>query len=372
MNTDGHRFGWGVLALLVLVGVAVADEAPYEEAITPRVWSFPRDHGKHDGFRTEWWYFTGNLTGEHGRELGYQLTLFRHGIAARATAGRTSPWATHEWYFGHLHVSDITERDYHFASTQSRARPGLAWAADDDLDVYVLGWSIKRDPATDEVLLDAKARSHDGMPMSLKLRCRLAKPIVFQGDGGLSKKGDAEGHASYYYSMTRLATAGEVRLGDERLTVTGLSWMDHEFSSNQLEPQQVGWDWFSLQFDDETEVMVYRLRNEEGGTDHAFATHVDPAGQPRYFDEDAITMQGSSAWTSPETGGAYPQAWRLTIDGLGAIDVTSRHPQQEMTTGVTYYEGSVTADFTRLGAAKSVPGKGYMELTGYAGKLEGF
>jgi predicted secreted hydrolase len=359
-----HRWPLHFLSLFFsFILIAVLHGAEYRSALGPRAWSFPTDHGRHDGFKTEWWYFTGNLRDGSGREFGYQLTFFRTAFAPQATS-RPSAWGMTDLYFAHAAITDLAEKRFVFKDRLERGRPGLAWASDKTLDVSLLDWSAKLTGQS----INLRAQE-PGFKIDLNLSD--GRGPILQGLGGVNLKGHGPGQASYYYSMTRLKTAGALEINDQSFKVTGLSWMDHEFSSNSLSPEQSGWDWMGLQLSDGSDLMIYRLRNQSGGTDYLSGTRILPDGTPRYLSGSDIRLDGSHPWTSPASGGAYPQQWRLQISGMPDLLVTSAMAGQELITSastkVTYFEG-----VAHVTDAMGKPlGAGYLEMTGYAKSLGG-
>jgi predicted secreted hydrolase len=362
-----------ILALCSLCPLGFAFPArgqDFVQATQPRQWQFPRDHGRHDGYKTEWWYFTGNLADEAGRRFGYQLTFFRSQLAPPAGAAtrpatRPSSWAVKDLYLAHAAISDLGNQKFEFRDRVQRGREGLAGASDRTLDVRLLDWQATlRDDGT--IALVAK----DG-DFAIDLVCAVERGPILQGDCGLSPKGIKPGQASHYYSLTRLRTTGTITIGGVATNVAGLSWMDQEFSSNVLADHQTGWDWLSLQLDDGRDLMVFRLRNEQHATDFASATIIDPDGKTTPVDGSKVKMAGSEPWTSPKSGGTYPLRWDITVEGFGPVTVRAAMPGQELvttgTTNVSYFEGAVEA----LDAAGKVIGRGYLEMTGYAKPMRG-
>ncbi|MGF1634376.1 MAG: lipocalin-like domain-containing protein [Phycisphaerae bacterium] len=351
--------------LLFLVPVAFADQG-FKQVIQPRAWQFPQDFGRHDEFETEWWYFTGNLFTDAGRHFGYQVTFFRSGMSP-GTPDRPSRWAASDLYYAHAAITDIERRRFAHHDLLSRARPGLAWAADDTLDVRLLDWHAK--------LVDARtiklfARDDDGR-FEIDLTATIERGPILQGPGGVSKKGREPGQASYYHSITRLRTAGTLTIDGEAHAVTGLSWMDQEFSSNVLSDGQVGWDWLCLQMADGRDIKAFQLRREDGTADYTAATVVAADCTVAYLDPADVVLDGSEPWTSPTTGGAYPQHWRVKL-GRETLTVRSLLPDQEISAGdaggVSYFEGAIEA----VDEAGNVVGRGYLEMTGYDEPLSGF
>lgn len=345
------------------VSTAASASNQFKQALAPRDWSFPLDHGRHDGFKTEWWYFTGNLHDAQAHEFGYQLTFFRTAFAATA-APRPSPWAMRDLYFAHAAVSDITSSVFFYKDRLERGRSGLAWASDKTLNVMLLNWSAELSEKTIRLVAHEK-------DFSIDLSCTDGRGPILQGPGGVNLKGNEPGQASYYYSLSRLKTAGTLTVQGRDYPVNGVSWMDHEFSSNSLSPRQSGWDWMGLQLSDGSDLMIYRMRDKAGGTDYLSGTHITPDGRPHYLAAADISLAPSNPWTSPSSGAAYPQTWDVKCRGLPALIVKSAMPGQELitaaSTNVTYFEGAAQITDNKGRTA----GAGYLEMTGYAKSLGG-
>ncbi|MEO6711389.1 MAG: carotenoid 1,2-hydratase, partial [Planctomycetota bacterium] len=233
----------------------------FQRAEAPREFAFPRDHAAHEGFKTEWWYFTGNLRAESGRRFGYQLTFFRSALAGKAPQRSSTFAADHVW-MAHLALSDIEGKDFTSFERFGRESGAIAGASADPVSVWLKDWRCDFSPDGLPIRLVAREGK-----LAIELSLRSAKPVVLQGDRGLSQKSAGAGNASYYYSLTRLETTGAVRVGDTSFEVRGLSWMDREWSSGELGQEQIGWDWFALQLDDGSELMWYRLRHADGSLD---------------------------------------------------------------------------------------------------------
>ncbi len=364
--TTASKYNFRVAAVFLCFASLVCGEAPstqpaFLEARAPRTWSFPRDHGRHDGFKTEWWYFTGNLRDSGGRRFGYQLTFFRTALNSNPTT-RPSPWATNDLYFAHAAISDISGNSFLMHDRLERGRPGLAWASDQALHVNLLDWSAE----SEEKGIRLRALDKD---MDIKLLCAGGRGPVLEGPGGVNAKGREPGQASYYYSMTRLETTGTLTVNGRAFSVAGLSWMDHEFSSNALGKDQVGWDWMGLQLKNGTDLMIYRLRDPSGASNYLSGTEIETDGTPRHLSSRSIEISGIHPWKSPLTGGNYPQEWNLKVDGQEQLIVRSLMPGQELTTGnstkVNYFEGAAEV----LDAHGNEVGEGYLEMTGYAKSL---
>jgi predicted secreted hydrolase len=353
------------LATLALLATAAAP-TDWQHADAPRTFAFPRDHGRHDGFKIEWWYFTGTCTGDDGHRFGYELTFFRSALAPPQPATRPSHWAASDLYLAHAAVTDVDGRLFAATERLQRGRPGVAWASDRGLDVSLVDWSATQRGDGTIRLVAADAA------LGIDLTLAGGRGPFPEGPGGVNVKATAAGRASYYYSMTRLRTTGTLAIGGKRFQITdGLTWMDHEFSTDSLAPEQVGWDWFGLQLADGTDLMVYRMRDRAGATNYLSGTRVGPDGAPHYLAAADITLAGDDPWTSPASGAAYPQRWHLTVDGRPLV-VQSELATQELTSsgassGVTYWEGaaSVTDDAGRPA------GRGYLEMTGYAAPVNG-
>jgi predicted secreted hydrolase len=353
-----------ILALTSLSTFATAPTTQplFAQALAPREWIFPRDHGRHDGFKTEWWYFTGNLREKStGRRFGYQLTFFRTAFVPSATT-RPSQWAMTDLYFAHAAVSDVDGKQFHYADRLSRGRTGLAIASDNSLDVLLKDWSVKTD--NDQIHLVASDTN-----FAIDLQSAPGRGPILQGPGGLNPKGTAPGQASYYYSMPRMPTTGTLTIDGHPFELTGDTWMDHEFSSNALAEDQSGWDWLALSLADGTDLMIYRLRDKSGRTNYLSGTRVDRAGTVIYLSASDITLNSSNSWKSPATGATYPQQWQLTIKGTPPLIVRTHLTNQELqtpnSTDVTYYEGTVEVQ----DSTGHPTGEGYLEMTGYAKPL---
>jgi predicted secreted hydrolase len=325
----------------------------YARALRPRTFSFPEDHGPHPEFRQEWWYYTGNLHAADGRRFGYQLTFFRIALSPHEDT-RDSAWASNQAYMAHFALTDVAGRRHHAFERMSRPVIGLAGAQAQPFRVWLEDWSA----ASSGVLPMRLQAAQDGVAIDLMLDS--AKPIVLQGERGLSQRSAAPGDGSYYYSMTRMPTRGTVRVGAEALAVEGLSWMDREWSTRALGADQVGWDWFSLQLGDGRELMYYQLRRSDGSVDpHSSGTLVAPDGTSRSLGSEDVELTVLSHWESPRSGARYPSRWSLRVPAEGlALTVTPYLPDQEMDLSVLYWEGAVQVEGT-------ADGSGYVELTGY-------
>ncbi|MBA5870273.1 MAG: carotenoid 1,2-hydratase [Nitrospira sp. CR2.1] len=333
-------------------------------------YQFPQDHGAHERFRTEWWYYTGHLTSSTGRRFGFQLTFFRRGVPPEEVRTLPSQWSIQQLYLAHIALTDLENGRFLYADKLSRAGLGKAGAETGRLHVWIDRWSLSLDDTpTPRHRLQAATEA-----FAIDLALSPGKPVVVHGQNGISLKGPAPGQASHYYSLTRLATQGHLRLGAETVAVTGLSWMDHEFGSADLADDVVGWDWFSLQLSDSTELMWYSLRHADGTSDPVSGgTFVLADGRTQPLRLQDLTIEPRSHyWTSTRSGGRYPQRWRLKAPSLGLdLEVASLLADQELDTArstrVTYWEGAVAASGQARGQA--VTGNGYVEMTGYAERV---
>jgi predicted secreted hydrolase len=316
---------------------------------------FPRDHFDHPGYRTEWWYYTGNLQAADGHRYGFELVFFRQG-ERRGPAANPSAWRVDDLYLAHLAWTDIDGRRFHSYRRLNRAGPGIAGASLEQARLWNGNWEAKWDIAAGRQVLMAVA---DNVRFTLCLTAR--KPPVLNGENGLSRKAEGEGKASYYVSMTRLEVEGTFN----GAAVTGLAWMDHEWFTHQLEENQRGWDWFSVQLDDSTELMLFQLRRMDGSIDPFSAgTFVASDGRATRLNRSDFELTPETWWTSPKTGARYPTAWRVRVPSLrlelgcaAAFEAQELASDDESTP--PYWEGAVLYSGTSSG-------RGYLEMTGYA------
>jgi predicted secreted hydrolase len=339
------------------------DTSGFARAIAPYDWSFPRDHGPHPEFQTEWWYYTGNLADAEGRRFGYQFTIFRRALTPQADVS-SSEWRTNQVYLAHFTVTDAEDDHFYHQEHYSRGSADLAGAAiDPTYRVWLEGWQIAAQNE-DATTLTIQA---DGGEMAVDFTLDEAKAPVLQGDAGLSAKSPEPGNASYYYSVPRYATEGTITVGGEAHEVSGTTWMDHEFSTSALGTDALGWDWFGLQLEDNRELMVGYIRLSNGERRSYGGLLVEPDGSTRSLTFDEFSIESTGTWTSPHSNVTYPAGWEISVDtGEGDpldITLTPLVSDQELQAAVTtYWEGAVriTGDAT---------GYGYAELTGYRDEL---
>jgi predicted secreted hydrolase len=327
-------------------------------------YQFPKDHFTHPCFRTEWWYFTGNMITPEGRAFGFELTFFREGV--ENTYPNPSRWRVDDLYIAHFAISNLEDEEFYFYEKLSRAGVGLAGADAESGRIWNGRWEVRWIDGT--WLLKASKGGH-GIELELTPR----KGPVIHGTAGVSRKSDGPGNASHYISLTRLETKGRLYVDEESFDVSGASWMDHEFSTSQLESGQVGWDWISLQMEDGTDWMFFHLRWADGMRDtFSSGTRVDADGAVKHLAGGDFEMTPLDEWVSPRNGSRYPVSWRVVAPGEDLdIAIRARMNAQELdtdkTTGVVYWEGSIRAEGVYKG--RQANGLGYLEMTGYGGPL---
>ena len=344
-----------------------ADER-FARALEPMTFQFPRDHGAHPEYQIEWWYYTGNLRTDDGKAFGYQLTFFRFALTPEMPE-RTSHFATNQVYMGHFAITDAANNEYFCFERRSRGAGGLAGATGDPTyKVWLEDWSAtEAEPGVMRLHVPSTSDSIEMDPqIGLSLNLRQTRPPILQGDRGLSQKGPEPGNATYYYSLVGLETIGEVTINGKTAAVSGISWMDHEFGTSFLPEGFVGWDWFSLQLEDSTALMLYCLRRSDQSCDpQTFeGTLIYPDGRQLHVRQTDFTLTTTRQWTSTDSGTTYPSGWQITFPELKiALQVEPLIPNQEFRASFTYWEGAVRVRGQIDGAA--VNGRGYVELTGY-------
>jgi len=353
---------------------ALADTNGFARAEGPLQFSFPQDHGPHPAFQTEWWYYTGNLQTSDGRRFGYQLTFFRRALLPpQRVPTRASAWATSQVYMAHFALSDIGGDNYQAFERLSRGAAGLAGAQGEPFHVWLEDWRVEQieaDPLACATPCSYRLTAAQG-DIRLELRLKDLKGPVLQGDQGYSPKGPKPGQASYYYSLSRLDSNGTVEVGGQAYPVRGLSWMDHEFSTSALSREQVGWDWFSIQMDDESELMVFQIRRADGSIDpFSSGTLIRPDGTQIHLAREDFNLEVDANWRSEESGATYPAAWKLSVPSLDLrLQIEPQMANQELNLSYAYWEGAVTVTGSRRG--EKTVGNGYVELTGYSGPMGG-
>jgi predicted secreted hydrolase len=358
----GSHPGGATAELELAAALGGGDDAGFLRATTPRPFAFPADHGAHDGFRTEWWYVTGNLFAADGRAFGVQLTFFRNALVAGGAAS-PSRWRSHHVWMAHFALSDERRGTFRFSERFAREAVDLAGVTAAPFRVALEDWSLaSMSPSgSDFSPLALAARNGD---FAAELTLETGKPPVLQGERGLSQKGPEPGNASYYYSLTRLATRGTVTVAGETVPVTGEAWLDREWSTSALGAELAGWDWFALQLDDGRELMFYRLRRKDGASDPwSRGSLVAADGSARSLQPAEVRLTPLSTWPSP-TGAIYPAKWRIEVPGEALdLELAPRVANQELAVTVRYWEGAVKIAGSSHG--RPIGGHGFVEMTGY-------
>ena len=338
----------------------------FARATGPRPLQFPQDFGPHPDYQTEWWYYTGNLETSEGRHFGYQLTFFRRALLPpKEQPNRSSDWAATQIYMAHFALANVRDQNYQAFERLSRSAAGLAGAQATPFQVWLDDWRITGN-GTGRYKLHA---AQDGLTVDLNLSD--AKGPILQGDQGYSQKGPQPGQASYYYSLTHLVSEGTLQANGQSFAVKGLSWMDHEFSTSALAKDQVGWDWFALQLDDGSELMVYQIRQANGTPDpFSGGTWIPANGAIRHLNREDFQIKVEDTWKSPHSGALYPSRWSLEIPSLAIrLNIEPYLADQELNVSYSYWEGAVHFQGERDG--QPIAGNGYIELTGYARPMGG-
>ncbi len=354
-----------IFHLLIAMALWAAPLAAFERALPGYAFEFPRDHFEHPAFEIEWWYYTGNVKTAGGRRFGYELTFFR--LAVERAEPVASAWDVDRLYLAHFALSDIEAGRFYRNERLNRAGPGLAGASQEKSTIWNGNWS-SRWAADGRQSLFAVA---GGVSIDFALRPR--KPPVVNGLNGVSQKSQGPGRASHYISFTRLATTGRIRVSGKVYAVEGVSWMDHEFSSDSMGPDSQGWDWMSIQLNDGTELMLYGMRRADGAHDNfSSGTFVDARGVGAHLAAADFSLQPGRIWQSPDSGARYPVEWTIRVPKLEIeLRCMPAMDRQEMFTrgsaAPTYWEGAVRYEGARGGEA--IAGVGYLEMTGYDGKI---
>jgi predicted secreted hydrolase len=345
-------------ALLLVAALGAAAPSPYPVVRPGVVLVFPRDHGAHPDFRTEWWYVTGWVTGADGRARGFQVTFFR----SRPRLGENNPsrFAPRQILFAHAALSDPAVGRLLHDDRAARAGFGLAGARVGDADVAIRDWRLRRLP---DGRWAARIAARD---FALDLVLTPRQPIFEQGERGYSRKGPDPAQASHYYSIPHLAVNGSVARGGRPVRVRGEAWLDREWSSTLLAPGATGWDWTGLNFDDGGALVAFRIRGARGGDVWAGGSYRRPDGRVARLGRGDVRFVPLAWWTSPATRARYPVAQRVVLrlpEGERRFDLRPLFPAQELDgrrSGLSvYWEGAVRTE----------GGRGYLELTGYAAPL---
>ena len=329
-------------------------------------WQFPRDHGQHAKFQTEWWYFTGNLKAENGHRFGYELTFFRQAFLPMLSA-RPSSWAFRDVYIAHFAITEVEKENFYYDQKISRGALNLAGADSAALAVHLGDWFARQETATPSAgvgKIQLRALSTFG---KIDFVLTPMQPPVFHGVKGSLPNSDLPGDAAYYYSLPNLQTEGILKLNDDAFYLRGTSWMDHEFFTPVVDIKSVHWDWLSLHLSDSTEVMLAQLHRGSGAEVlHSTGTFIQRNGTAQTLSSREIGLEPQAWWTSPVSGGKYPLAWKikfLDYELQLSTPVKNQELDTRRTTGNFYWEGYVEASGKKGG--QTVRGEGYLEMTGY-------
>ncbi|MES2764298.1 MAG: lipocalin-like domain-containing protein [Bacteroidota bacterium] len=362
-----------IISLVILAGIAGVsayllsqNDTNYLYASTDYKLQFPKDHASHPKYQNEWWYYTGHLTAENGRKFGFQITFFRVGLTPEQQ--KESKWRSNTFYFGHMALTDKDGKKFYYTEKVSRGGEFDNTEAREDI------YKVRLDNWRAELLGKFHHLEASGDSINLNLVAIPLKSPVLQGINGYSQKGADTKNASMYYSLTRNSVQGVLFLNGEPMTVSGECWMDHEFGTSQLTADQTGWDWFSLQMSDTTELMLFKIRKKDGSVEvKSHGAFVDSKGnkQELTFKND-YTIEVLKTWKSPHSGAEYPVQWKVRVPSQ-QIDytITAIMDDQELKTEnsarIVYWEGAVSVEGTKAG--RKIAGQGYTEMTGYAGAV---
>jgi predicted secreted hydrolase len=340
------------------------DDVGFTKAAGPHVFEFPADHRGHPEYRTEWWYFTGNVQSGEGATFGFELTFFRVGLKAPDGGGeRNSRWATDQVWMAHFALTDVANNRFLPSERMAREALGLSGASGDPVRVWVKDWSAERSESGPGERWQLVGRNGS---TGVKLTLATAEAPVLNGDGGLDQKGSQPGNASYYYSLPRMSVSGTLTVEGVPISVTGAAWMDREWSTSALGENVAGWDWFGLRLSDGGSLMFYRLRRWDGTADgFSGGTLVTPERERRHLARNDVDLTPLQYWKSPVRGTTYPVAWRVRVPAAGLdFELRPYLQNQELDLSARYWEGAVRG--TGTGAAGNrIAAEGYVELAGY-------
>jgi predicted secreted hydrolase len=366
----GNPIGWGmrdylefkrfwqavVLLLAFLLPGLQAFAGGFQQALPGYKFSFPKDHATHNNFKTEWWYYSGHLAAEDGRRFGYELTFFRRALDDDDTSIKLD---SNNIYVAHFAISDLNGKRFSYREKIDPSGARGSGAKSDTYKVWNGDWSVEL--VGNQHHLNAKYLAY-----TLDLLLTPLKEPVIHGADGVSRKASCAGCASHYYSLSRMKAEGTLTIGTQTVPVVGLSWMDHEFGTKMLGERIVGWDWYAVQLDEGTELMLYVLRNLDGTIDsNSAGTFVGKKGSTRFFTAKDFSVKKLGDWKSPASGVTYPSGWQITIP-IAQVELTLRPAllDQELITNLdTYWEGASTVE-GKFGQA-TVKGEAFVELAGY-------
>jgi predicted secreted hydrolase len=349
---------WAACLLAIASVQAILAAPNYSPVSAGHALNFPADYGSHPQFRTEWWYVTGWLSTEHGDPLGFQITFFR--TKPDIDESNPSAFTPHQLLIAHCAISDPKRGRLWQDQRIRRAGLNLAEATEGDTHVWIDRWSLQRKDARYVATIQAD-------DFSLDLTLVETQAMLLNGEAGVSRKGPAPEAASYYYSLPHLGVSGTIRRQGLANQVTGEAWLDHEWSSEYLDADAVGWDWIGINLDDGSALMAFRIRDAQGNTRWAGGTLRAKNGQIQILQPGDVDFRSGRRWTSPRTGIAYPVQWSIRA-GERNFDLTPLLDDQEndtrLSTGAIYWEGAVKAS-----EQHRLIGRGYLELTGYGERL---
>ncbi len=363
------KIGCFLILLATVLSSSTLFGQDFKRAVPGRAFSFPQDHFSHPEFKTEWWYYSGHLLSQDKKSYGYQLTFFRTGLNRETK--QKSKWSIQDLYFAHVAITDESKKKFGYLERISRGSLGEAGASvfkpnEKTFRIWIEDWSIEGKASS----IENHSLKAGNKNLGIELMLVPEKNPVIHGQNGISQKAEGEGYASHYYSTTRLKTEGKIFLQNREIPVQGISWMDHEFGSAQLREYQAGWDWFSIQLGNGTELMFYQIRWKDGKIDpYSSGTIIFPDGKYQHLEKKDFQIEVFDRWKSPKSGGVYPSKWKIIVPGHQIeLSLSPTVKDQELitkeSTRVTYWEGSVKVEGKYQGS--SILGMGYAELTGYA------
>jgi predicted secreted hydrolase len=355
----GSMYMAAPMCMAAWVWMAAAQSAALYAPVTPgRPMSFPADYGSHPEFRTEWWYVTGWLTTAQGESLGFQITFFR--TKPDVDDANPSSFSPRQILIAHCALSDPKRGRLWQDQRIRRAGLGVAQAAEGNTAVSLDRWSLARQADNYDARIEAEGFSFD-------LTLAPTQAVLLNGDGGMSRKGPSLTAASYYYSLPHLRVSGSIARQGARAVVSGEAWLDHEWSSEYLDAESVGWDWLGINLDDGGAVMAFRIRGTRGEQHWAGGTVRSADGTVKVLRREDVDFRDGRRWVSERTAISYPVEWSVRV-GAQTLTITPLLDDQEndtrLTTGAIYWEGAVQA-----GIAGRLVGRGYLELTGYGERL---
>lgn len=322
----------------------------FASVVPGKAFAFPTDHGPHPDYRTEWWYVTANLVDAKGVAYGAQWTLFRQ---AAQPGAQQEGWANQQIWMGH---AAVTSAQIHRTSeTFARGGIGQAGVEASPLRAWIDSWEMRGIDAINAANIAPLELTASGADFSYALRLKADRPLVLQGDDGYSRKSQRE-QASYYYSQPYFAVTGSIAIDDIKVEVTGQAWLDREWSSQPLAPDQTGWDWLSLHLNSGEKLMLYRMRQTDGNH-YGSGKWFTPDGRAEMIVSTDLNM--TPQVFTEIAGRKIPTAWRIAIPKLAlAIECVPLNPQSWMGTSFPYWEGPISFGGSHAGL-------GYLELTGY-------